>query len=104
VVLSAVIASQLHKSLSDIEFCGNQEQAVSDSKSGVNSIRQRRSVSPKWDSRTRPAKRQHHRCIGCEKKTLLDLSGLWPASEFGKEASLRVGLVKISPGGEAAMP
>jgi hypothetical protein len=42
--------------------------------SRVNGVLKRNVVSPQWDSHARPAKRQHHRCIGCEKKTLLHFS------------------------------
>jgi hypothetical protein len=64
---SAVIASHARKSLSVIEFRQVRRQRVSVFNSCVNSAPQRKVVSPQWDSRTRPAKRQHHRCIGCEK-------------------------------------
>jgi len=67
----AVITRYARKSLSEIVFCKIGQQAVSDPRSGVNSVPQRRTFAPQWDSRTRPAKRQHHRCIGCAKKTLL---------------------------------
>jgi hypothetical protein len=69
---SGVIAPDARKSLSAIEFRQVRRQAVSAFNSCVNSAPQRKIVSPQWDSRTRPAKRQHHRCIGCE-KTLLSL-------------------------------
>jgi hypothetical protein len=68
---SAVIASDARKSLSVIEFRQVRRQPVSAFNSRVNSAPQRKIVSPQWDSRTRPAKRQHHRCIGCEKTLLL---------------------------------
>jgi hypothetical protein len=71
---SAVIASHARKSLSVIEFRQVRRQRVSVFNSCVNSAPQRKVVSPQWDSRTRPAKRQHHRCIGCE-KTLLSFLG-----------------------------
>jgi hypothetical protein len=35
--------------------------------SGVNGVLKRKVVSTQWDIRARPAKRQHRRCIGCEK-------------------------------------
>ena len=64
---SAVIASHARKSLSVIEFRQVRRQPVSTFNSCVNSALQRKIVSPQWDSRTRPAKRQHRRCIGCER-------------------------------------
>jgi hypothetical protein len=71
---SAVIASHARKSLSVIEFRQVRRQPVSAFNSCVNSAPQRKIVSPQWDSRARPAKRQHHRCIGCE-TTLLSFLG-----------------------------
>ena len=70
----AVIAPYARKSLSEIVLCQISQRAVSDPTSGVNSVQQRRSLAPQWDSRPRRAKRQHHRCIGCE-KTLLSFLG-----------------------------
>jgi len=43
----------------------------------VNSALQRKVVSPQWDSRARPAKRQHRRCIGCEKRPCLISLACW---------------------------
>ncbi len=68
----AVIAPYARKSLSEIVFRQIGQRAVSDQTSGVNSVLQRRTVATQCDSRARPAKRQHRRCIGCE-KTLLSL-------------------------------
>jgi len=73
---SAVTASDARKSLSVIEFRQVRRQPVSAFNSCVNSAPQRKIVSPQWDSRTRPAKRQHHRCIGCEKSLLAFLGPL----------------------------
>jgi hypothetical protein len=42
--------------------------------SSVNGLLKRNVVSPQWDSHARASKRQHRRCIGCEKKTLLHFS------------------------------
>src|SRR6266568_631373 len=47
--------------------------------SGVNGILKRKVVSPQWDSRARPAKRQHRRCIGCEKNLAFPPLGCWLA-------------------------
>ena len=65
---AAVIASHVRKSLSVIEFRQVRRQPVSAFNSCVNSAPQRKLASPQWDSRARPAKRQHQRCIGCEKR------------------------------------
>jgi hypothetical protein len=65
---SAVIASHARKSLLVIEFRPVRRQLVSAFSSCVNSAPQRKIVSPQWDSCVRPAKRQHQRCIGCEKR------------------------------------
>ena len=80
----AVITRYARKSLSEIVFCKFGQRAVSDPRSGVNSVPQRRTFASQWDSRTRPAKRQHHRCIGCEKRPC------WICLVFG----LRVSSVK----------
>jgi hypothetical protein len=72
----AVIAPYARKSLSEIVFCKIGQLAVSDPTSVVNSVPQRRPLAPQWDSRARSTKRQHHRCIGCEKRPRSDLSGL----------------------------
>jgi hypothetical protein len=64
-ILSAAIASLAPKSLAEIAFCQSSQQAVSDSKSAVNSVLERKIASPQWDGRARSAKRQHRRCIGC---------------------------------------
>jgi hypothetical protein len=68
-----------------IEFRTVRRQPVSVFNSCVNSAPQRKILSPQWDSRARPAKRQHRRCIGCG-KTLLSFLGpfssLLPASRI----------------------
>jgi hypothetical protein len=80
---SAVIASDTRKSLSKIEFRQVTGQAISAFNLCVNSAPQRKVVSPQWDSRARPAKRQHHRCIGCEKLFFLPFLGLRITSASG---------------------
>ena len=45
--------------------------------SGVIGALKRNIVSTQSDSRARPAKRQHHRCIGCEKPCFLPLVFNW---------------------------
>jgi hypothetical protein len=80
---SAVIASHARKSLSVIGFRQVRRQPVSAFTSCVNGAPQRKIASPQWDSRTRPAKRQHHRCIGCEKLVFLPFLGLRITSALG---------------------
>ena len=77
----AVIAPQSRKSLSEIVFCKFGQQAVSNLTAGVNSVSQRNPLAPQWDSRPRPAKRQHHGCIGCEKRPC------WICLVFGLQVS-----------------
>jgi hypothetical protein len=74
---SAVIAPDARKSLSEMEFCDATRQTVSAFDSCVNSAPQRKIVSPQWDSRTRPAKRQHRRCIGCGKRPCFPSLTYW---------------------------
>lgn len=73
---------------SEIEFCQSSQQAVSDSKSGVNCVLQRRVVSTQWDSRARSPECQHRRYIGCEKLTCFLSLACWLI--FFASASLAV--------------
>jgi len=45
--------------------------------SGVNGILKRKVVSPQWDRSARSSRRQHRRCIGCEKRPCFLPLSIW---------------------------